>query len=395
MKPIITPMYGAATFAGANILTEVVPQILAQGLMALRSACVMPSLVNSDYGMEAKNKGETIDVPIPSAIAAQDVAPGATPPADADIQPTSIAIPLNQWKEAPFYLTDKDLLSAVDGIIPMQASEAVKSLANTVNAYIFSKYKGVYGYTGTAGTTPFAASTSEATQSRKVLNVQFAPIDDARRFVMDPDAEANALDLRAFQDTNFAVTADDVRSGKLTRKLGFGWAMDQQVPTHTAGTLSGTVTVTGVNAIGATTINLTTAAASSVALKEGDIITFAGDSQTYAVTADATIGASTTGNVTISPGLAVATAGSEAPAVKADHVVNLAFHRDAFAFASRPLMDIQGNELGSIIQAATDPVSGLTLRLEVTRQHKRIRWSYDILYGAALVRKEFAARCAG
>lgn len=377
----------------SNDLTKVIPQILAQGLLALRENCVMPRLVNSDYDVDAKKKGATIDVPIPSAVTATAVAPGVTAPANADSAPTSAVITLDQWYEAPFYLTDKELLESMEGTIPMQASEAVKSLANNVNSYIMAQYKGVYGFNGASGTTPFGTDTSEATAARKNLNTQLAPLGD-RRFVIDPDAEANALDLRAFQDMSFSGSAAGIVEGQINRKLGFDWYMDQLVPTHTSTALTaGAATINGAHAVGATSVSIAKATNTSP-LVEGDIITFAGDSQTYVVGADVTLAVGNTA-VAINPPLKVAASGGEAMTLKATHVVNLAFHRDAFAFASRPLEDTVAAGLGSIIQSAVDPVSGLSLRVEVTRQHKQIRWSYDILYGAELIRPELANRTAG
>ena len=58
----------------ANNLDDILPKILARGLMALREAAVMPRVVNGDYSSEAAKKGETIDVPIPSAVKTIDVA---------------------------------------------------------------------------------------------------------------------------------------------------------------------------------------------------------------------------------------------------------------------------------------------------------------------------------
>ncbi len=42
-----------------------------------------------------------------------------------------------------------------------------------------------------------------------------------------------------------------------------------------------------------------------------------------------------------------------------------------------------------------DPVSGIALRLEVSRQYKQTTFSYDILGGAQLIRPELAAIVAG
>jgi hypothetical protein len=374
--------------ANTNTTTYVVPQLLAQGLLALRQMAVMPRYVNRAYEATAGEKGSSIDVPIPSAITAQPVSAGNTPPDDAGVSPTSVNIPLSQWYEAPFFLNDKEMLEVQSGTIPMQATEAVKALANNVDNAILALYKDIYGYAGVAGTTPFGADLAEFLDARKTLNKQLAPTDP--RFVaIDPDAEANALGLRAFQDAAFRGDRDGILNGQIGFKLGSTWFMDQNVPTHTAGGWTNAGTTTGTNAAGATTVNLTGGSGSILA---GDVVTFAGDTQTYVVVTPT--GTAPTTAIVISPALKIAASNSNVVTVKASHVANLAFHRDAFAFASRPFAGADPMGLG-VFQSAVDPISGLTLRLEVSRQYKRTRFSYDILYGVKTVRRELACRIAG
>lgn len=383
----------------ANTLTEVTPKLLAQGLLALRQMSIMPLIVNRSYEALAGEKGSTIDVPIPSAVPAQDVVPAATPQSSVDISPTKVALEMSKWKEAPFALSDKEMMEVMDGTIPMQASEAVKSIANAIDSDILGNYKKLYGYVGTAGTTPFnsTSQTGDASDARKTLLKQLSPNGDLR-IVMDPDAEGNALQLRQFTDASFGVGGDAILNGKITRRLGFDWFMDQNTVTHTAGTITtGLIAkASTAQALGDTTIVCTTAASTGAcALLEGDIVTFAGHSQTY-VLAEAATQASAASDVTltITPGLQKALVGSEAVTRKATHVVNLAIHRDCFAFATRPLGGVPAG-LGSVVQAAVDPISGLTLRLEVTREHKRTRWSYDALWGSMCTRRELGVRLAG
>jgi hypothetical protein len=376
----------------ANTLTEVIPQILAQGLMALRGACVMPQLVNRNYGNDAKAKGETVDVPIPSAVAAQAVVPAATPQSTPNVVPTSVALTLDQWYEAPFHITDRERAAAMEGIIPMQASEAIKAIARQVNAHIFSKFYLVGGFAGTPGSTPFASTTGDATDARKVMNIQLAPMED-RRFVLDPDAEANALNLRAFQDYSWSGSLSAIRDAKIDQKLGFNWFMDQQAPNHTKGTENGNYTSAATGyAIGTKTIPIITG---SGTILKGDVVMFAGDTMHYAVSADL----AAPGDLSISPGLYQALpASAQAITVKGTsgttYPQSIAFHRDCFAFASRPLID-ETDGLGNIITSAVDPVSGLALRLEVSREHKRTRWSFDLLWGSQCVRPELGCRLWG
>lgn len=376
-----------------NTLTYACDTLLAQGLLALRQNCVMPRLVNSSYDSMAAEKGTTVNIPVPSAISVGNVTPSYTPPDDAGVTPTQVAITMSNWKEAPFFLTDKEVMEVMNGFVPMQASEAIKALANTIDSAILGLYTDVYGWAGSAGATPFSTDVSEVTEARKVLNNQLCPLDD-RRIIINADAEANALGLRAFQDMSFSGSADGINEGRINRKLGFDWYMDQNVPSHTAGTVATSFINKAATSVALGVKTIVATSGGTADLKEGDIVTFAGDTQTYVVTADAARSGGGDFTFYIEPGLKVALTGGEAITIKSTHAVNLAFHRDAFAFVSRPLAD-NTDGLGNIIQSAVDPVSGLSLRLEISRQHKRTRYSFDILYGLACIRPELACRIAG
>lgn len=376
----------------ANDLHVLVPRLLAQGMLALRSVAVMPMLVNRDYEAMAGQRGSSIDIPIPSAIVATDVAPDRIPPVTADIGPTMVTVPLDQWKEAAFELTDKEENEIMDGVMPMQASEAVKAIADVVNDYIFALYKGFYGFTGTPGTTPFATDTTAVTNCGLVLNRQLAPLTD-RHMVIDPFAQANALNLRPFQDTSWAGSPAVITNAQLNTKLGFDWWMHQRVPTHVKGTATG-ITLTSASVVADASVGLKASGAGTLVV--GDIITIAGDAQTYVVTAAASLSSSQV-TVSIAPNLKVAVDGSSTPVVvtlKGSHLVNLAFHRDAIAFATRPFRPIQQG-LGAIASSMIDPMSKLAMRLEVNREYKRTRWSFDILYGGVVARRELGCRLAG
>lgn len=385
----------------SNTLTAILPKILARGLMSLREQAIMTRLVNTDYSAEAQAKGSIINVPVPVAMSASDVAPSATQPALSDLTPTTVPIALSNWKEVRFHMSDKDL-TEIDqnaSFVPGQLNEALRALVNAINASVHACYKGVYGYVGTAGTTPFGSTAADAINARKVLNQQLCPREN-RRGVLDFDAEANALALATFADASQTMENGVKLKGEIGEKYGINWFTDDQVTSHTAGTITtGLASKSAtVVAVGATSVVATTAASTGAcALKEGDIILFAGDSQTYTLTADATqASAATDVTLQISPPLKVAIASATpgvAITVKATHDVNLVFHRDAFALAMRTLA--KSNVSPENQTVLTDPKTGLSVRLEVTRVNKADVWTVDALWGAALVRAPLACRIAG
>jgi len=301
----------------------------------------------------------------------------------------------------------------------MQMEEAIRGLANGINTYIHSGYRGtdrgVYGVVGTAGTTPFGSGVEvkSATQTRKKLNQQVAPKTN-RIGVLDFDAEAAALELAAFSDAEKIGSAVVKLEGEIGRKFGINWTADDGVVTHTAGTITDasagrTCAVdTGAFAIGIDTIDVDEGAEATVVgtIVQGDIISFAGHSQTYCVVSNTssaqfsgityTFATNAIADLKFYPPLVAAIAEDEVITVVDDHVVNLVMHRDAFAFAMRPLAEeIIGKGLGTKILSMQDPVTGLVLRLEVSRQHKQTVWEFDALYGSKLVRPELAVRLLG
>lgn len=412
----------------ANVLDNIVPKILARALLVLRARCIMPRLVNSDYSTDAARKGATIDVPIPVAVGTIPVAPTQvhTEPGvgESGLDPGLIAIKLDNWRQnKPIHLTDKDMaeIDMNETFLPMQLEEAIKALASYINRDIMQEYLGVYGYQGTAGTTPFGTGVgvSDATGVRKILNKQQCPPSD-RRGVLDFDAEAAALDLSAFSDADKIMSAIVKMEGEIGRKFGIDWAADDDVPYHTAGTCDAlTITTALAGEVGDVSIAVTGDTENETILV-GDIITITNtpddDEQTYVVmpgkdTVDGYL--DETGDnggykipaspfkiadLYIAPGLKQIADADATITLKPSHRVNLVFHRDAFAFATRSLDD--ANALakilgGSQILSMQDAKTGLVLRLEISRRNKLTVWEFDILWGTKLVRPELACRLAG
>ena len=393
-----------------NLLNDVMPKILSSALVTLRENAVMPRLVNSDYSSEASRHGNVINVPVPTRMQATDVIPGPYAPASPNLQLDTVPVVLDQWKDSYFTLTDKEMGEIYDGAVSMQITEAARAIANAIDYSLLSLYKNIYNYVGTAGTTPFASSPADAITARKLLSKGLAPIND-RRIVLTPDAESNALSLTAFQYYQNSGSIETMRNGEIGRKFGFDWYMDQNAMYHTAGNLAGTLVTSGTPSSVATadnnipalrnprTINSITIAGGTAGqtLKQGDVFSVAGDSQTYVVNADATAIAGGNIVVSFSPAPKVVWASGSAVTVRASREINLAFQKDAIALAIRPLeQSVYSKDLGGMKSLTmVDDLTGIPMRLIVRQEHMQMRMSLDCLWGRGLVRPENALVIAG
>jgi P22 coat protein - gene protein 5 len=380
-------LFSGRTHAVPNDFSAILSRLVARTLPVLRQNSVMPRVVSRMAEFSGGGFGSSVDVPLTSAVQVSDVTPGyaATAPIDS-INPTYVTVTVDQWKEASFGLTDKEILEIGNSAdyMPRQVEEAIKALANTVDAYILTELKkGVPFSVGTIDVTPFATDATAYTAARARMNKNLAPVSP-RSVILDVDAEANALNLRAFQDASWAGSAAAIQDGMIGRKLGADWWVSQNIASHTQSAATG-YQLSAAASKGAKTISVDTG---SGTYNPGDVFTVAGDTLPYAVVG--MVGSV----ITISPAVRVNLADNAALTnVASDGVINWCLTPDVLAFASRPLQTPDG--FGSMFQQVTDPVSGLSFRLEVTRQHKQLKWSFDALYGAKVIRPEFGCRIYG
>lgn len=371
----------------ANTYDDIIPKILSRGLSILRGVTILPRIVNRDYDGAAAEQGDTINVPIPPTITTVPVTASATPLEAADITYATTPVQLSYHEEAPFKMGDKERTEVMAGAESMAVRSAAVSLGNRINSTILTAMdQGAGAATGTAGTNPFA-SLDLAEDPMTLLDEHLIGAEE-RRVVMSPRAKANLLALPGFTSRDFVNDMSAMQNGTFSgqEQLGASWWSTQTVPTHTAGTGTSYQTV-GAHAVGDTVIEADTGSGTILA---GDVVTFAADSDNkYVVTSALSGGAFTIGG----PGLKAAITDNNAITVIGDHRANFAFQREAVVAAFRPF---QASAAGVVaMDQMMDDETGITLRVEVTRQRKQDLWSLDAMWGTKVIRPEGVIKILG
>jgi len=273
---------------------------------------------------------------------------------------------ITKARRVPIRWNGEESLGLSNGGLPRsrlmqdQFAQAMRALTNEVESDLAALHVFASRAYGTAGTTPFAASGdfTDASFAKKILLDNGGDEFD-NSIVMNTSAGATLVGKQA--SANVAGTDSIQRQGILLPLAGLDLRQSAQIRTAGTNVITGTVTVTGINAVGATVINLTTAAGAAVSGVAGDLITFAGDTNKYVLAAAATIGAATTGNVTLAaPGLQKATTAALAVSGVAAAARNMVFNRSAILLATRaPALPEEG-DMAVDRQMITDPRSGLT-----------------------------------
>src|SRR5438270_11100654 len=137
----------------ANVANAIVKLVAVDALPALMSNLVMGNLVNRDYEPTLAQAGDTVNVPIPATLTANNIAEGGT----VQTQNPNLGnaqIVLNTHAEATFQIPDVTKVLAVPDLLKIYMQPAVTAIAQKVESDLLALYAGFTANApvGTAGT---------------------------------------------------------------------------------------------------------------------------------------------------------------------------------------------------------------------------------------------------
>jgi len=375
----------------SNTFIEI-DRIARESLPILENNLVMSGLVHRDFSNEFKKEGDTVQVKKPPAFTAIEFDGDLTGEYQ-DVTETEVDVKLDKIADVSMNITSKEMTLNITKFREIIIEPAMAALAQKIDYDLCGMYKYIPYHCGISGTTP--DELADISNARKILNNN--KVDKRMRsLVIDPEADSkfNVLDIFARADA--LGSTEGLREASLGRKLGFNMFMDQNIRTHTAGTFTALASpkLSAATAVGDTAIAVDGGSGTETLLI-GDIFTL-GNYQ-YVVTANATATSGAIASVSVYPAI------KEINADNADltfpdktalaHTSNLAFHKNAFALVSRPLM----TPMGGAKSYTTNIDSGVNVRVTMgyDMDTKTNKISFDCLYGVHPLYKELAARLIG
>src|ERR1700678_3560664 len=127
------------SITSANVANAIVKLVAVDALPALMSNLVMGNLVNRDYEPTLANAGDTVNVPIPPTLVANNIAEGGT----VQTQNPNLGnaqIVLNTHAEATFQIPDVTKVLAVPDLLRLYMQPAVVAIAESIETDILSLY---------------------------------------------------------------------------------------------------------------------------------------------------------------------------------------------------------------------------------------------------------------
>jgi hypothetical protein len=194
-----------AAITSANVANAIVKLVAADALPALVGNLIMGNLVNRDYEPVLANAGDTVNVPIPPSLVANNIAEGGT----VQTQNPNLGnaqIVLNTHAEATFQIPDVTRVLAVPDLLKVYMEPAVIAIAESIETSLLNAYAGFTANApvGTSGT-PISEATIDAAET--ALFTALVPANEAKYLVVDPNTYSQMRQISRFSEYQTAGEA--------------------------------------------------------------------------------------------------------------------------------------------------------------------------------------------
>jgi len=219
------------TITSANVASAIVKLVAVDALPALMGNLVMGNLVNRDYEPALAQTGDTINVPIPPTLVANNIAEGGTVQAQ-NPNLGNAQIVLNTHAEATFQIPDVTKVLAVPDLLRLYMQPAVIALAERIETDLLNLASQFTANTavGTPGTA-LAEETIDAAET--ALFQAKVPASATRYLVVSSNAYSALRQIARFSEFSTAGEAGlrALIDGSVGKMKDFFIVRSQFVPT--------------------------------------------------------------------------------------------------------------------------------------------------------------------
>jgi len=340
------------------------------------------NLVSRDVEPLVANFGTKVNVPIQPDMDAETWTPGDAITAD-DIAQTEIEVSLDKSYKKTISLNGTEMSKSAYDLVQTYGVPMAKSIMKSVNDVIYQEL---------LSSTNFLDATAGIDEDDVIdagSTLSAADVSLANRvLIASPDVMGALQKQDAFQYVDRTGTDDVMREGRLMRRMGFDFYINNSISKYTPADLTGAVDDVSDIAAGATEMDVDAFADELNPIRVGDIFTVAGDSTIYTVTGTTLTEGDTT-NIEFSPGSTSGFSDNDVITVQATQSA-IAMVPSGLAFAARAYSRLPANT--GVAQSVVN-VNGLPVRISVWHDARLgINVQYDILFGVSLVKSDRVVR---
>src|SRR3990167_10306467 len=397
------------------ILTDDI--IAKEALMIVENNLTITKRINRRYeakfARDGKKIGDTLGIRYPVRVQGRQ----GEEMNEEDIEEQSVDLVIDQLEGQDLSFSDVDLTLRVDDFRGRYLDTSMAFIANRIDRFFATRYLDVPNFQGTPGTTP--TSTQTYLDAGVTMSDYGVPPGD-RYMIISPQMQATIINALQGLFQAAGSIAEQYRTGKMGYALGFEFAFNQNIRTHTVGALGGTPLVNGASQSGSTLITDGWTATTG-AVAQGDIMDAAGalgvnpmskdstgNRRQFTVTAAATANGSGQMTILISPSIVLSGAYQNVSAAPTnDGAIRIFGHASTYAAATSrqglgfhkewmtaAFVDLPLHKGLDMSARAKLPQLGLSIRIEKgydIRKNKELCRA-DVLFGGKQMYGDFCCR---